>query len=65
MMVSDKIPQGIFIHIHTKGWVDKNGMKLLLEKVWSKCPDGPLEKPALLTCDEFRSARNGGNKKAS
>jgi hypothetical protein len=33
-MLKDKIPQGIFIHIHSKGWMDKNEIMLQLQK-WS------------------------------
>jgi hypothetical protein len=36
MMYSDRIPQGTFIHIHAKGWMNENGMKLWLGKVWSR-----------------------------
>jgi len=32
----DVIPHGICVHVHSKGWMDGEGMKLWLEKVWSK-----------------------------
>jgi hypothetical protein len=44
VMPSDKIPQEMFNHIHAKGWMDENGMKLWLEKVWSKRSGGFLKK---------------------
>jgi len=34
----DVIPYGIYVLVHSKGWVDGEGMKLWLEKVWSKRP---------------------------
>ena len=41
----DVIPHRIYIHVHSKGWMDGEGMKLWLEKVWSKRPGGLLKKP--------------------
>ena len=34
----DVIPHGIYVHVHSKGSMDGEGMKLWLEKVWSKQP---------------------------
>ena len=34
--------------------MDGEGVKLWLEKVWSKCPGGLLKKPSLLVCDQFK-----------
>jgi hypothetical protein len=51
----DKIPQGIVLHVQEKGWMDENGMKLWLEKVWVKRPGGLLKKSSLLVCDQFKS----------
>ena len=31
----DVTPHGIYVHVHSKGWTDGEGMKLWLEKVWS------------------------------
>jgi hypothetical protein len=39
----DLIPHGIYVHVHSKGWMDIEGMKLWLEKVWSKRPGGLLK----------------------
>jgi hypothetical protein len=47
-MTNDKISRGIVIHVQERGWMDENGMKLWLEKVWVKRPGGLLIKPALL-----------------
>jgi hypothetical protein len=55
VMPCDKNPQRYFIYIHAKGWMDENGMKLWLEKLWSKRPAGILKKLALSVCDQLRS----------
>jgi len=55
MLPKDVIPHGIYIHVHFKGWKDGEGMKLWLEKVWSKCPGGLLKRPSLLVCDQFKA----------
>ena len=39
----DVIPHGIYIHVHSKGWMNGEGMKLWLEKVRSKRPGGLLK----------------------
>jgi hypothetical protein len=62
-MHGDKIPQGIFIHIHAKGCLNETGLKLWLEEVWSKCPGCLLKKPAILACDHFRSHIMEGTKR--
>jgi len=35
--------------------MDGEGMKLWLEKVWSKRPGGILKKPSLSVCDQFKA----------
>jgi hypothetical protein len=37
------------------GWMDGEGMKLWLEKVWSKCPGSLLKKTSLIVCDQFKA----------
>ncbi|CAI5770390.1 pogo transposable element with KRAB domain [Podarcis lilfordi] len=49
------IPRGVVVHVHEKGWMDENGMRVWVEKVWSKRPGGLLKKPALLVLDQFRA----------
>jgi len=51
----DVIPHGICVHVHSKGWMDGEGMKLWLEKVWSKHPGGLLKEASLLVCDQFKA----------
>jgi len=35
--------------------MDGEGMKVWLEKVWSKRPSGLLKKSSLLVCDQFKA----------
>lgn len=49
------IPHGMYIHVHPKGWMDGEGMKLWLQRVWSRRPGGLLKKSSLLVCDQFRA----------
>ena len=54
-MPNEAILRGVIVHVHDKGWMDKNGMKIWIEKVWSRRPAGLLRKPALLVLDQFRA----------
>ena len=54
-MPKEAIPRGLIIHVHDEGWMDENGMKIRIEKVWPKRPGGILKKPALLELDQFRA----------
>ena len=38
----DKFPPGAVVHHHPKGWMDAEGMKLWIKKVWSSRPGGLL-----------------------
>jgi hypothetical protein len=49
----EKLPAGVYVHAHPKGWMDEERMKLWIEKVWSRRPGGLLKKPALLVWDQF------------
>ena len=51
----ESIPPGIFIHVHPKGWMDEDGVKLWLDKVWSRRPGGLIKKTSLLVWDQFRA----------
>jgi len=31
-----QFPQGVFVHVHEKGWMDQNGVKLWLDIVWMR-----------------------------
>ncbi|XP_030066606.1 pogo transposable element with KRAB domain [Microcaecilia unicolor] len=62
-MLKEAIPRGVIVHVHDKGWMDENGMKIWIEKVWSKRPGGLLKKPALLVLDQFRAHITEATKK--
>ena len=49
----DKFPPGVVIHHHPKGWMDAEGMKFWIEKVWSSQPAGLLRKKSLLVWGSF------------
>ena len=49
----EKFPQGVVIHHHPKSWMDGNGLKLWIEKVWRSRPGGLLRKRSLLVWDSF------------
>ena len=50
-------------HVHSKGWMDGEGIKLWLEKVWSKHPGGLLNKP-FISVRSVQGTCNRINKKA-
>ena len=62
-MPKEAISKGVIVHVHDKGWMDENGWKIQVEKVWSKCPGGLLKKPALLVLDQFREHITEATKK--
>ena len=47
------------------GWMDGEGMKLWLEKVWSKHPGDLLKKPSLLVCYQFKAHVTESTKRLS
>ncbi|XP_069593726.1 bromodomain testis-specific protein [Ranitomeya imitator] len=62
-MPKEAIPRGVVVHVHEKGWMDENGMRLWVDKVWSKRPGGLLKKTALLVLDQFRAHISENTKK--
>ncbi|KAG7168423.1 hypothetical protein Hamer_G002466, partial [Homarus americanus] len=38
----EKLPNGIHVIVQPKGWMDGEGVKVWLDKVWSKRPGGLL-----------------------
>ena len=64
VLPKDVIPHGIYIHVHSNGWMDGEGMKLWLEKVWSKSPGGLLKKPSLFSVRSVHGTCNKINQKA-
>jgi len=59
----DVIPHGIYAHVHSKGWMDGEGMKLWLEKVWSKRPGGLLKKNIFISVRSVQGTCNRINKR--
>ncbi|GFX66183.1 pogo transposable element with KRAB domain [Trichonephila clavipes] len=56
-------PKGVFIHVHEKGWMDENGVKLWIKNIWQRRP-GALRNPqSLLVWDMFRSHLTDNTKK--
>uniref|UniRef100_A0A5S6QHM3 DDE-1 domain-containing protein n=1 Tax=Trichuris muris TaxID=70415 RepID=A0A5S6QHM3_TRIMR len=47
-------PPGVFVHYHENGWMDENGVKLWIDKIWKKRPGG-ANRPSLLVWDAFGS----------
>jgi len=53
-MPKEKFPPGLVIHCHPKGWMDEDGLKLWIPKVWGTRPGALLRKRSLLIWDSFR-----------
>mgnify|MGYP003623222955 FL=1 len=51
----EKIPTGLIVHVHEKGWMDESGMKVWIEKVWGRRNGALLKKKAFLVLDQFRA----------
>lgn len=53
--LKEKIPSGVIVHMHEKGWMNEEGMKIWFNEVWSRRPGGLLKKTALLVFDHFKA----------
>lgn len=51
----DKFPPGVVVHHHPKGWMDADGIKLWIQKVWRFRPGGMVGTRSLLVWDSFRA----------
>jgi len=51
----EELPNGVIVHVQPKGWMDEDGMKVWMEKVWEKRPGGLLKKQSLLVLDQFKA----------
>ena len=58
----DKFCPGVLVHIHPRGWMDEDGVKLWIEKVWHTRPGGASNSKSLLVWDSF-SAHLGDSAK--
>ena len=43
------------MHVHPRGWMDEDGMKLWIRKVWCNRPGGLMKRKSLLVFDSFRA----------
>ena len=44
----------ILVHVHKKGWMDKNGLQLWIIKMWEQGPGGLVKPNACLIYDMFK-----------
>ena len=51
----EKFPAGVVVHCHPKGWMDEEGLKIWVQKVWKAQPGGLLRKKSLLIWYLFRA----------
>ena len=54
-MLKDSIPAGVVLHVHKRGWMKEEGMKLWIKKVGMLDLVGFLKKPSLLVLDSFKA----------
>ena len=50
-----KLPSGVIVHLHPKGWMDEDGVKLWTDKLWKKRPGGLMKTKSLLVWDMFKA----------
>ena len=50
-----KFPAGVVVHVHPKGWMDEDRVKLWTGKVWKKRPGGLMKTKSLLVWDMFKA----------
>ena len=48
-----EFPAGVVVHNHPKGWMEENGVKIWIEKVWRARPGGLANTQSLLVWDSF------------
>ena len=52
-MPKEKLPDGVVVHCHNKGWMDRDGMAVWGEKVWRPRPVSFFDRTSLLIFDSF------------
>lgn len=52
-MPKEKLPDGVVVHCHNKGWMDRDGMAVWGEKVWHPRPVSFFDRTSLLIFDSF------------
>ena len=51
-MLKEMLPDGVVVHCHSKGWMDRGGMAVWSEKVWCPRPVS-FDKTSLLIFDSL------------
>ena len=54
-MPKERMPPGVLVNVHPKGWMDEQLTRLWLDEVWMKRPGALLKPKSLLVWDMFRS----------
>ena len=57
-MPKEKLPDGVVVHCHGKGWMDRGGMAVWGEKVWRPRPVSFFNRTSLLIFDSFSAHIN-------
>ena len=52
-MPKENLPNGVVVHCHKKGWMDREGMAVRGEKVWRPRPVSFFNRTSLLILDNF------------
>jgi len=52
-ILKGNLPNGVVVHCHDKGWMDKDGMAVRGEKVWCLRPVSFFSRISLLVLDRF------------
>ncbi|GFX10941.1 pogo transposable element with KRAB domain [Trichonephila clavipes] len=63
IVAKSNFPKGVFIHVHEKGWMDENGVKLWIKNIWQRRPEAVRNPQSLLVWDMFRSHLKDNTKK--
>ena len=50
-----KFPLKVFVHVHEKSWMDEEGVKLWIRKVWNKRPGSLRKESSLFVWDMFKA----------
>ena len=54
-MPKQLLPSGVVVHVHPRGWMNVDGMKLWIRKVWCARPGGLMKRKSRLVFDLFRA----------
>ena len=54
-MPKQLLPSAVVVHVHPRGWMDEDGMKLWIRKVWCARPGGLMKRKSVIVFDSFRA----------